>query len=208
MISDEEFEAKVAEIWAQIDSEREAMVGDRWSEHFGRSRLGRNVFFCRVAWLHKILLGEGYPDDYASMMMGPAHLSVAFADGGWFARWQSWSFGIGGLHGQWIVGFAALRHICDLLGLVPPRRLRGEQGIPDPDLLRIEVERQMRLERPALEERARLLLTAETQYSYLPDAVFGLMGAPRPRLGLDETDTALMLDAGSWEFLERVGGAA
>ena len=142
------------------------------------------------------------------MIMVPLHLSVAFADGGWFSRSQSYSFGIGGLDGQWIVGFAAMRYVCDLLGLVPPRRLKGELAVPDPDRLRAEMERQRCEDREQLTERAKLLLTAETQYSYLPEAVFGLMGIERPRLGLDEADTALMLDAGAWEFLDRVGGVA
>jgi len=204
--TEEEWDARVAEQIARIEKEREGMRGDRWSMWFSRSRLGRNVFYCRITWLRGTLIGEGFPDDGSLMVMGPLHLSVAFADGGWFSRSQSWSFGFGGLHGQWIVGFAALRYVCDVLGLVPPRRLAGELSVPDPGRLRTEIDRQRREDQESLSERAKLLLTAETQYSYLPEAVFGLMGVERPRLGLDEADTALMLDAGAWEFLERVGG--
>jgi len=204
--TEEEWDARVAEQIARIEKEREGMRGGRLSMWFSRSRLGRNVFYCRITWLRGTLIGEGFPDDGSLMVMGPLHLSVAFADGGWFSRSQSWSFGFGGLHGQWIVGFAALRYVCDVLGLVPPRRLAGELSVPDPGRLRTEIDRQRREDQESLSERAKLLLTAETQYSYLPEAVFGLMGVERPRLGLDEADTALMLDAGAWEFLERVGG--
>ena len=191
-----------------IEEQREAMRGDRWSVWFSRSRLGCNVFYTRIDWLQGELIGQGFPDDGASMIMGPTHLSVAFADGGWFSRSQSYSFGIGGLHGQWIVGFGALRYVCDHLGLVAPRRLKGEVAVPDPARLRAEIDRQRREDREMLAERARLLLTPETQVSYLPDAVFGLMGIQRPRFGLDEAATAIMLDAGAREFLERVGVAS
>jgi len=209
MLKDQEqWDAQVAAIEARIEAERQEMRGDLWSRWFARSRLGRNVFYSRIDWLRGDLIGEGWPDDGVSMMMGPLHLSVALADGGWFSRAQSYSFGIGGLHGQWIVGFAALRFVCDLLSLVPPRRLKGESAVPDPERLRAELERQKTHDQEALAERAKLLLTPETQHSYLPDAVFGAMGIARPRFGLDEMDTAVMLDAGSWAFLARVGGVA
>lgn len=209
MLKDQErWETRRAAIVARIDGEREGMRGDRWSRWFSRSKLGGNVFYARIDWLRGDLIAEGWPDDGSLMVMGPMHLSVAFADGGWFSRSQSYSFGIGGLHGQWIVGFGALRHVCDLLGLVPPRRLKGEAAVPDLGRLRAELDRQKREDQEALAERAKLLLTPESQYSFLPEAVFGAMGITRPRLGLDEADTALMIDAGAWEFLERVGGVA
>lgn len=192
----------------RIAEQREGMRGDRWSKWFSRSKLGSNVFYTRIDWLRGELIGEGWPDDGQSMMMGPLHLSVAFADGGWFSRSQSYSFGIGGLHGRWVVGFGALRYVCDLLGLIPPRRLKGEGAVPDPELLRAELDRQRREDQESLSERAKLLLTPESQMSYLPEAVFQAMGISRPRFGLDETDTAVMLDAGSWAFLARVGGVA
>lgn len=202
----EQFDARVEARSERITAEREEMRGDRWSRWFGRSRLGRNVFSCRVSWLQGDLRREGWPEDARSMLMGPTHLSVAFADGGWFSRIQSWSFGIGGLHGEWVVGFGALRYVCDLLGLVPPRRLKGETAVPDLGLLRAEIERQKAEDGDLLAERARLLLTPESQYSYLPEAVFAGLGIRRPRFGLDEADTAVMLDVGSWAFLARVGG--
>ena len=116
----------------RIEEERIGMRGEHWSKWFSRSKLGCDVFFTRIDWLRGYLIGEGWPDDGQSMIMGPLHLSVAFADGGWFSRSQSYSFGIGGLNGQWVVGFGALRYLCDVLSLVPPRRLKGEGPMMPP----------------------------------------------------------------------------
>lgn len=87
-------------------------------------------------------------------------------------------------------------------------RLRGVAAVPDPARLREEDARQAAEECGAMTEPACLLPTPETQYGYLPDQVFQMAGIPRPRVGLDEADTALMLDAGSWQFPTRVGGAS
>jgi hypothetical protein len=175
-------------------------------EHFGRSDLGANVFACRLEWLGDFLNCQGFAHQAQWSVMGPFHESLAFADGGWFSRVQSHSIGgFGALEGQWVVGFAAFRHVCALLGLIAPRLLKGERAIPDPELLAQEVLRQKTEDRQAMEARAELLLTPETAVRHIPEAVFRqLWGGPKPRFGLDERDTALMLDVTSYEFLRRV----
>jgi hypothetical protein len=104
-----------------------------------------------------------------------------------------------------VVGFGALRHLCALLRLEPPRLLKEERTLPHPVLLAGEVARQMRDEREALSERARLLLTIDTALAHVPDAVFRMLGVPeRPRTGLDEAGTAAVLHATAAAFAERV----
>jgi hypothetical protein len=189
-----------------VEAGRETVRGDRWSKHLSRSDLGANVFACRLEWLGDFLNHQGFAHQAQWTVMGPFHESLAFADGGWFLRHRGNSIGgFGVLTGQWIVGFAAFRHVCALLGLVPPRLLKGERAIPDPELLAREVLRQKTEDRKAMEARAELLLTPETAVQHIPEAVFRqLWGGPKPRFGLGERDTALMLDLTSVEFLRRV----
>ncbi|MFH1330982.1 MAG: hypothetical protein ABIJ48_10080 [Actinomycetota bacterium] len=165
-----------------LEAGPEAVRGDHWSKNFSRSDLGANVFACRLEWLGDFLNLQGFAHHAQWTVMGPFHESLAFADGGRFLRHRGNSIGgFGVLAGQWIVGFAAFRHVCTLLGLVPPRLLKGEQSIPDPQLLAREVQRQKTEDRKAMEARAELLLTPETAVQHTRERCSGTCSAaPSP----------------------------
>ena len=66
-------DAAAAQGAAERERRRQGVRGDHWSRWFSRSRLGRNVFYCRIEWLQGVLVAEGWPHAGFSMSEGMSY---------------------------------------------------------------------------------------------------------------------------------------
>ena len=148
----------------------------RWSDYFSRSSIGDNVFYCRVwpprndasLWEDKApgflvaatmpFNGAEPPSSIQSSLFSSAYFTVAFLDGGLYdARRIGWS---GNLNGSWVLGYSALRYMCDVLNLEQPRRLKGElRVLPLPEVFD-RLRHQLLQRWTDLEDQLRLLQAA------------------------------------------------
>lgn len=144
-----------------------------WGDLFARSTIHPRIFFLKgsrgryadISGYHEIkgtLIDLGIPYRFGARRGAWdawEHGGFGFLDGGLFEVTSGDGFGFGGVY---VLGVDALRLVCHETGLVPPRRLKGEDRMPaDHDELRAMLTTQ--LDDP--DKFAHLRLIADTLWS-------------------------------------------
>lgn len=150
----------------------------RWSQVFIRRR--PNVFKVRGQYEYSLpwgrVRGLAVNSESQQRLMAGTTTAWVFLDGGLTVIEKEWPEAYDSdvfADGIWVVGTAALRAVCDVLDLVPPRRLATEAHVPTPDEVRADLAAHRTLLTPA--KQARHL---DTYYSARSLAQLTAQGTP------------------------------